>query len=275
MELAQARKARITPRLGGRILADALVAQGIDHVFSVPGEIFPRHARRPVRRAPEVEAGHLPVRGRGGEHGRGLRQADRPSGGGDGDARSRRLPWRDRRAHRDAGQHAVVAVRRPDPARGHRPRRVPGDRLSPHVRLGRQMGDADRPDQAHPGNRCARGRCRDLGPAGSGGDRAVRRDAARNRGGRGPAARAGHPAHPDPAAFATLRAMLGRARKPLAVLGGSCWSAAGRSAIRDFLLANDIPVATGLPPPGAVRRDAGQFRRRSRRRLRSGADRAR
>src|SRR5580700_12106043 len=40
MELAQARKARITPRLGGRILADSLVAQGIDHVFSVPGESF-------------------------------------------------------------------------------------------------------------------------------------------------------------------------------------------------------------------------------------------
>src|SRR5271170_5635995 len=40
MELAQARKARITPRMGGRILADALVSQGIDHVFSVPGESF-------------------------------------------------------------------------------------------------------------------------------------------------------------------------------------------------------------------------------------------
>src|SRR5580658_9241019 len=40
MELAQARKARITPRMGGRILADALVAQGIDHVFEVPGESF-------------------------------------------------------------------------------------------------------------------------------------------------------------------------------------------------------------------------------------------
>ena len=40
MELAQARKARITPRMGGRILADALVAQGINHVFEVPGESF-------------------------------------------------------------------------------------------------------------------------------------------------------------------------------------------------------------------------------------------
>jgi len=28
------------PRLGGHILAGALVAQGIDHVFEVPGESF-------------------------------------------------------------------------------------------------------------------------------------------------------------------------------------------------------------------------------------------
>ena len=40
MELAPARKARIVPRTGGRALADALVAQGIDHVFAVPGESF-------------------------------------------------------------------------------------------------------------------------------------------------------------------------------------------------------------------------------------------
>ncbi len=40
MELAKARKARIGPRPGGRILADALVAQGIDHVFEVPGESY-------------------------------------------------------------------------------------------------------------------------------------------------------------------------------------------------------------------------------------------
>ena len=40
MELAQARKTRVMPRPGGRILADALVAQGIDHVFAVPGESY-------------------------------------------------------------------------------------------------------------------------------------------------------------------------------------------------------------------------------------------
>src|ERR1700761_5471793 len=40
MELAQARKARIVPRTGGRALADAPVAQGIHPAFPVPGESF-------------------------------------------------------------------------------------------------------------------------------------------------------------------------------------------------------------------------------------------
>ena len=40
-------------------------------------------------------------------------------------------------------------------------------------------------------------------------------------------------AHPDPAALARMRALLAHAKKPLALLGGSCWSAkaARRSAI--------------------------------------------
>ncbi|HEX5328535.1 MAG TPA: thiamine pyrophosphate-dependent enzyme, partial [Acetobacteraceae bacterium] len=54
------------------------------------------------------------------------------------------------------------------------------------------------------------------------------------------------PASPDPGAMTQFRSMLGRARKPLAVLGGSCWSAAGRRAIRDFLLGNAIPVTVGF-----------------------------
>src|SRR5918912_693315 len=40
MELARARKGRQTLRHGGRGLAGSLVAQGIDHVFEVPGESF-------------------------------------------------------------------------------------------------------------------------------------------------------------------------------------------------------------------------------------------
>ena len=37
MALARTSKPSTPPRHGGRILADALVAQGIDHVFEVPG----------------------------------------------------------------------------------------------------------------------------------------------------------------------------------------------------------------------------------------------
>jgi len=54
------------------------------------------------------------------------------------------------------------------------------------------------------------------------------------------------PPHPAPEAVPTMMEMLGRAKKPLAVLGGSGWSAAGRAAIRDFLLANNLPVAVSF-----------------------------
>jgi acetolactate synthase-1/2/3 large subunit len=52
--------------------------------------------------------------------------------------------------------------------------------------------------------------------------------------------------HPDPAALADMQARLARARKPLAILGGTCWSDAGRAAIRDFLVAHQLPVAVGF-----------------------------
>ena len=39
-------------------------------------------------------------------------------------------------------------------------------------------------------------------------------------------------------------------QKPLAVLGGGGWTAEGRAAIRDFLLANDLPVAVSFRRQG-------------------------
>ncbi len=51
---------------------------------------------------------------------------------------------------------------------------------------------------------------------------------------------------PDPAGLARMQAMLAASRKPLAILGGSCWSPAGRAAIRDFLVGNGLPVAVGF-----------------------------
>jgi acetolactate synthase-1/2/3 large subunit len=58
------------------------------------------------------------------------------------------------------------------------------------------------------------------------------------------------PPHPAPDAIPRLMAMLEKAERPLAILGGSCWTAAGRSAIRDFLVGNDIPVAVSFRRQG-------------------------
>ena len=51
---------------------------------------------------------------------------------------------------------------------------------------------------------------------------------------------------PDPAALARMQAMLARSARPLAILGGSCWTEATRAAIRDWLVARDIPVAVAF-----------------------------
>ena len=51
---------------------------------------------------------------------------------------------------------------------------------------------------------------------------------------------------PDPAALARMAEMLGRAERPLAILGGSGWSEAGRAAIHAFLQGRNLPVAVGF-----------------------------
>lgn len=54
------------------------------------------------------------------------------------------------------------------------------------------------------------------------------------------------PPHPAPEAITRLSAMLARAQRPLAVLGGSGWTAEGRKAIAEYLIANDLPVAVSF-----------------------------
>ena len=53
-------------------------------------------------------------------------------------------------------------------------------------------------------------------------------------------------AHPDPDAIGRMRAMLQGSRRPLAILGGSVWTQAGREAIREFLVGSNIPVCVGF-----------------------------
>ena len=60
-----------------------------------------------------------------------------------------------------------------------------------------------------------------------------------------PRARVSAP-QPDPEAVAAMAAMLARAERPLAILGGSCWSPAGRADIRAFLVGHGLPVAVGF-----------------------------
>ena len=54
------------------------------------------------------------------------------------------------------------------------------------------------------------------------------------------------PPHPDPAAIAWMMELLAKSRKPLAILGGSRWTEAGRADIREFLVAHDLPVAVAF-----------------------------
>jgi acetolactate synthase-1/2/3 large subunit len=58
------------------------------------------------------------------------------------------------------------------------------------------------------------------------------------------------PPHPAPDAVRRMMVMLAKAKRPLAVLGGSRWSDQGKADIRDFLLANDLPVAVGFRRQG-------------------------
>ncbi|MCB4824300.1 thiamine pyrophosphate-dependent enzyme [Roseicella aerolata] len=59
------------------------------------------------------------------------------------------------------------------------------------------------------------------------------------------------PPHPAPDALPRMMEMLRKAERPLVVLGGGAgWSAQGRADIREFLLANDLPVAVAFRRQG-------------------------
>jgi acetolactate synthase-1/2/3 large subunit len=246
MEPAQARKARIVPRRGGRALADALVAQGIDHVFAVPGESYLDvldglyEVRQKLKLVTcRFEAGAVNMaeafgklkgrpaaamvtRGPGACHGAiGVHVAMQDS--------TPLLLFVGQIPHQDAGRDAFQEVDY---------RRM----FSPLAKWVTQIDQAKRIPEivAHAMDVAVSGR---PGPVVIALSEEMQKDMIEVP----DLPRAAvSPPHPDPAALAQVRAMLGRARKPLAVLGGSCWTEAGRAAIRDFLLGNDIPVAVGF-----------------------------
>ncbi len=246
MELAQARKARITPRSGGRILADALVAQGIDHVFSVPGESFLdtldglyevrqklklvtcRFEAGAVNMAESYgkltgrPAAAMVTRGPGACHGAiGVHVAMQDS--------TPLLLFVGQIPHEDAGRDAFQEI-------DYR------QMLNSVAKWVTQIDHAHRIPEivAHAVDVATSGR---PGPVVIALSEEMQRASAEV-----PDISRAHvsPAHPDPGALVNLRALLTRARRPVAVLGGSCWSPEGRQAIREFLVANDLPVTTGF-----------------------------
>ncbi|HEX3404875.1 MAG TPA: thiamine pyrophosphate-dependent enzyme [Acetobacteraceae bacterium] len=246
MELAQARKARIVPRTGGRALADALVAQGIDHVFAVPGESFLDvldglyEVRQKLKLVTcRFEAGAVNMaeaygklkgrpaaamvtRGPGACHGAiGVHVAMQDS--------TPLLLFVGQIPHEDAGRDAFQEVDY---------RRM----FSPLAKWVTQIDQAKRIPEivAHAVDVAVSGR---PGPVVIALSEEMQKDMIEMPD--LPRATVA-PAHPDPAALTQFRNLLSRSRKPLAVLGGSSWTEAGRSAIRDFLLGNDVPVAVGF-----------------------------
>jgi len=51
---------------------------------------------------------------------------------------------------------------------------------------------------------------------------------------------------PDPAGLAAMADLLARSERPLAILGGTCWTEEGRAAITRFLVERNIPTAVGF-----------------------------
>ena len=54
------------------------------------------------------------------------------------------------------------------------------------------------------------------------------------------------PASPAPDAIPRLLSLLDGAERPVVVLGGTGWSAEGKAAVREFCVAHDLPVAVGF-----------------------------
>ena len=246
MELKRANAARPGTRPGGRVLADALVAQGIDHVFAVPGESYldvldglyaVRDRLRLVTcrfeagavNAAEAHgkltgrpAAAMVTRGPGACHGAiGVHIAQQDStplllfiG---------QIPF----AETDRESFQEIDYRR---------------MFAPLAKWVTQIDDAARIPEivAHAVDVATTGRpgpvvialseemqkelvdVADIGPA--------------------PVTRP----QPDPAAIEALGRLLAAARKPLAILGGGGWTPHGRAAIHQFLAAHDIPVTVSF-----------------------------
>ena len=244
--MAPSRNVKPKERAGGRILADALVAQGIDHVFAVPGESYLevldglyavsaklhlvtcRFEAGAVNMAEAYAKLHgrpaaaFVTRGPGACHAAiGVHIAQQDStplllfvG---------QIPF----AETDRESFQEVDYRR---------------MFQPLAKWVTQIDDAARIPElvAHAVDVAMSGR---PGPVVIALSEEMQKSLVTvSDVGRAPTGRA----YPDPACMADFARMLGAARKPLAILGGSGWTTQGRADIGAFLRAHDIPTTVAF-----------------------------
>jgi len=240
------RKSRIAPRSGGHLIADALVAQGIDHAFAVPGESYLDvldglyDVRQKVKLVTcRFEAGAVNMAEAFGKlHGRPAAAFVTRGPGACHGAIGVHIAMQDSTPLvLFVGQIPLGDVGR-DAFQEIDYRRM----FSPIAKWVTQIDQAKRIPEvvAHAVDVATSAR---PGPVVVALSEEMQRDMIEAT----DVSRAAViPASPDPATMTRFRTMLGRAHKPLAVLGGSCWSAAGRRAIHEFLHGNAIPVTVGF-----------------------------
>jgi acetolactate synthase-1/2/3 large subunit len=234
------------PRLGGHILADALVAQGIDHVFEVPGESFldtldGLHDTRDKLKLVtcRFEAGAVNMaeaygklkgrpaaamvtRGPGACHGSiGVHIAKQDS--------TPLLLFIGQIPHEDTGRDAFQEV-------DYR------QMFAPLAKWVTQIDHAHRIPEvvAHAVDVAVSGQPGPVVIALS--EEMQKHTATVPDLPRVPVS----VAHPDPGALRQMREMIAAAKRPIAVVGGSCWTDSGRAALGRFLVQNDIPVTVGF-----------------------------
>ncbi len=259
MELKRANAVRAGARPGGRVLADALVAQGIDHVFAVPGEsyldvldgLYAVHDRLKLITC-RFEAGAvnaaeaygkltgrpaaaMVTRGPGACHGAiGVHIAQQDStpmllfvG---------QIPF----AETDRESFQEVDYRR---------------MFAPLAKWVTQIDDAGRIPEiiAHAVDIATTGR---PGPVVIALSEEMQKDLV-DVPDIGPST-VSRP-QPDPAAMQAMVKLLAAARKPLAILGGGGWTEEGRAAIQRFLVAHDIPTTVSFRRQGLYDGTLGNF----------------
>lgn len=240
----------ITERSGGKLLADALVANGATHVFAVPGESYLDllDGLYAVRNRIELITCRFEA---GAVH---MAEAHGKLTGKPGVAIVTRGPGA---CHASIGVHVAMQDSTPMILLVGQIPVVETDRetfqevdyrkmFAPLAKWVTQIDDADRIPEimAHAFDVAVSGR---PGPVVVAISEEMQKDLVAV-----PDIGPGNvlPAHPAPDSIPQMMAMLAKAERPLAIIGGSRWTEEGRNAIRDFVVANDIPTAVSFRRQG-------------------------